>query len=156
MQKIIGFKAQKAKVKEKLYLELHKNEDLKRITIGYDESAVIGVVLETEIQKKSLGNVMEGEFLTEINHLGTGLAIVGFEASFDLGKMIELSVLSAPISKTNKHPAVYRRYKTDCSFAIVNEELYARERYLSNILRDEREITSAFTEYKKYPKSVSR
>lgn len=156
MQKVILYKAHRAKAKEKLHLELVKNEDLKRITIGYDEEGVRGIILETEMQKKSMGNVLECDSLTEINHFGTDKAILGFEVKFNTERIVELSAYSAPILDSKKNMAILRRYQTSLAVGYIDEEMLQRERYLNGLVRDSKQISATFSEYKKIAKSVSR
>lgn len=156
VQKVILYKAHRAKAKEKLHLELVKNEDLKRITIGYDEEGVRGIILETEMQKKSMGNVLECDSLTEINHFGTDKAILGFEVKFNPERIVELSAYSAPILDSKKNMAILRRYQTSLAVGYIDEEMLQRERYLNGLVRDSKQISATFSEYKKIAKSVSR
>ena len=156
VQKVIFYKAHRAKVREKLHLELGKNEDLKRVTIGYDEEGVRGLVLETDLKKKSIGNVLDCDSFTEINHFGTDNAILGFEVKFNPDKIVELTAYSAPILDSRKNQALLRRYQTSLAVGYLNDEMLQRERYLNELVRDSKQISATFSEYQKIPRSISR
>ena len=139
------YTARDAVVLEQASITLKKGDMLRKILVGSSEKAITGLQLFSDTQKLSLGTLDQSERVSELDYFETDTAIVGFDVYFGADRMVEMSVITAPIQKNVNLPMT-KPYLNSSSFALVNEDFYEKMKDK----QDQHMIKSVFRESRRY------
>lgn len=139
--------AKGAKVLEEVELTLKKGESLRKLTVAYTDNAITGLLFMTELQKVKIGDLDHSEFTSEADYFEAESAILGFDATFGADRMVELTLIIAPIHReTTTGAALTKPYLNGSSFALVDENFYQfmkqqnDQHLMKSVFRESREL----------------
>ena len=124
-RKTYGYICKSCKVLEEKTLSLRKGESLRKLTVSYTDTAIVGMSFVTELQKLKIGELDHSDYTTEADHFSTESAILGFAATFGADRLVELGLIVAPILRDlTAGVPLTKPYVNGSSFALVDENFY--------------------------------
>ena len=144
-KKSYHYQAKSAHVLEESHLALKRGESIRKLTVGYTDSAIVGLELFTETQRVRIGDCDHAEYRAEADYLEANAAIIGFDACFGEDRLVELSLFIAPLQKVEGIEKMTKPYLNASSFALVDEDFY---QMMKQQQKDQVVIKSAFKETK--------
>jgi hypothetical protein len=151
-RKNYNYIAKGAKVLEEVELTVRKGESLRKLTVSYSDNAITGLQFVTELQKVKIGDLDHSEHTSEADYFAEDIAILGFEATFGADRMVELSLIIAPIHhETTAAAPLTKPYLNGSSFALVDENFYEQMKQQNDL----HQLKSVFKESKEHRKMKS-
>lgn len=145
-RKLFRYVAKSAVILEESQITLKKGEFLRKVLIGYTDTAICGLQFFSDTQKMKIGEIDKCDHQTEADFSESETAIIGFDACFSPDRLVELSLFSAPLQKKAKRMPLTKPYLNGSSFALVNEDFYKEMKQKT----DQNLIKSVFKESKDY------
>lgn len=150
----ISYMANKKDIKSQSGIKFNENEHILRIIIGYDDKAIRGIRLMTNMQKIKLGTVYDCDFIAESDKMNTDKAIIGFQFVFGEDRIVEISIFSAPVNKKLENFSK-NALKKQNSVANFNSILFTVKKPKKPKKANEDILKSTFKLYKRLKKSKS-
>lgn len=115
----VGYMCYQTYSDKTISLRLSGGEYIRRVILGYSDNAAEALELHTNIRICTLGDVLDSQYVVDMDFKNQDLGVVGFSARFGTETLTELSVYTAPVMRKTSLVPLELQEEEGASLALV-------------------------------------
>lgn len=151
--KEVGYACNQTGTVSSISLHLAEGEYIRRVMVGYSDDRAEALELHTTSRVSSSGDVMDCQYVMDLDFRDQDLGVVGFAARFAVDTLAELSVYTAPVmARTSLVPFELQQVE-GISLALVAVPCSRSIRHQRELREDQASVKECFQSAKNRQRS---